>query len=75
MCLYSVSCTVRVRVLIITLPQRQASLWFELVPYDEVKGQLSALVQEWVQVAAYQKTLPFKPESSGSQVDCGKCDP
>ena len=50
-------------------------LWFELVPFDEVKGQLNALVQEWMHVAAYQKTLPFKPESSGSQVDSGESSP
>eukprot|EP00731_Ephydatia_muelleri_P017652 Em0010g750a len=44
----------------------------ELMPYDEIKGQLNALVQEWVQVATYQKSLPFKPESSGSQIDSGE---
>jgi len=37
----------------------------------KVKGQLNALVEEWMQVAAYQKTLPSKSHPHESSPDTG----
>ena len=39
----------------------------------KVKSQLNALVEEWMQVAAYQKTLPSKSYPHESSPDTGMC--
>ena len=51
----------------------QAKPWMEFFPIWEVKGQLNTLIEEWVHVAAYQKTLPSKAFPSESRPDTGVC--
>ena len=51
----------------------QCAPWLDFVPMWEVKGQMNTLVEEWMQVAAYQKTLPSKSYSHESSPDTGVC--
>ena len=51
----------------------QCAPWLEFVPMWKVKGQLNSLVEEWMQVAAYQKTLPSKSHPHESSPDTGVC--
>ena len=38
--------------------------WVEFIPEWDLKAELNSSVMEWVQLAAYQKSLPFRPQPS-----------
>ena len=48
------------------------SPWLEFVPMWEVKTELNSLVMDWMQLAAYQKSLPFKPQPPQLKYTNGK---
>lgn len=48
---------------------RKSAPWVEFVPVWEVKGQLNSLVDEWIEVAAYQKTLSAKTQPHETSID------
>ena len=50
----------------------QSPPWMEFVPLWEVKGQLNSLVQEWMEIATYQKNLGSKVQSPDSSPEFGK---
>lgn len=45
----------------------------EFVPLWEVKGQLNNLVQEWMEIAIYQKNLGTKVQTMDSSPEIGTC--
>ncbi len=45
----------------------------EFMPLWEVKGQLNNLVQEWMEIAIYQKKLGTKVQTMNSTPEIGTC--
>lgn len=48
------------------------SPWEEFVPTWELKAELNSLVVDWMQLAAYQKSLPFAPQPPQLKHTSGK---
>ena len=50
----------------------QKQLWLEFVPVWTIRGEQNGLVEEWMEVAAYQKPLRSKAYPPESSPDTGK---